>query len=427
MYVRQIFVVHVLSLYRFDEFPCHLTQALCHGATTNHLVRMVERGRLRDTKFAHRTPSDSTTKEWIEYAARFDGVIPPLSSHAHSSTGPPTPQLAHQKLRDTTTGAWLSPPDALTAIHLIFQERSKPGSGVSTQPNVYFSKRDETPQCVCEVSIPGLKDCHKIEGYGHSGLEALVRSCLHACQILQTNGLLEPVHFPTVYPFVRAPRTIEPQQSKKAKSNGVRIHPRRIPLFWSLSTETLGGVWHPTVVFIEGSMREFGLLAILTRHPLPTTPDFLLFISGSPVNVRLRKCQLGPLSPDELERLRRATLRIMRFVGNKPFVSDLSQLPYLLFPLEPDVALLSSLRESYWAPEGHPRLGSPSVSGTVTKMAASAFLPITTDSTGDVIKDLENSVIQDRKIEYTKHYFVDTVREDLTPLHKPQDGEVRDS
>jgi hypothetical protein len=64
-------------------------------------------------------------------------------------------------------------------------------------------------------------------------------------------------------------------------------------------------------------------------------------------------------------------------------------------------------------------------SGLVMNMAASAFLSITTDSTEEIIQDLNDAVIQDRKIEYTKHYFVDKIREDLTPLHKPQEGEVR--
>ena len=425
MYVRPMFAVRILSLCRFDEHPCHLTQTLCHGATTDHLVRMVERGRLQDTKFSYGTPSDPTAQEWIEGTMRLDGDIPPPPTHIQPSAESPNPELTHQKLRDATTGAWISPPDALSAIHLIFQERSKPDFGISTQPKVCFSKRGETPQYGCKVSIPGIKEHHKTGGYGHSRLEALVSGCLHACQILQTNGLLEPTHFPTMYPFVPVPRTIESQRSKKAKSNGVRTHPRRIPLFWSVSTVTLGDLWHPTVVFIDCSTGEFGLLAILTRHPLPVISDFSLFISGNPVNVRLRKCQLGPLSPDELEKLRRATLRIMRFVGNKPFVCDLNQLPYLLFPLEPDAALLGSLREPYWAPEGYPHLGSPCVSGAVMNMAASAFSPITTDSTGEVIKDLDNAVIQDRKIEYTKHYFVDKIRDDLTPLHKPQEGQVR--
>jgi len=115
----------------------------------------------------------------------------------------------------------------------------------------------------------------------------------------------------------------------------------------------------------------------------------------------------------------------MRFVGNKPFVCDLNQLPYLLFPLEPETALLRSLHEPSSVHEGYLRLGSPCVSGVVTSMAASAFVPIMTDGTKDVIKDLTGAVIQDRKIEYTKHYFVDKIREDLTPLHKPQEGEVR--
>ena len=57
--------------------------------------------------------------------------------------------------------------------------------------------------------------------------------------------------------------------------------------------------------------------------------------------------------------------------------------------------------------------------------ATAAFLPVTTNSTDEIIKDLDDAVIQDRRIEYTKHYFVDKIREDLTPLHKPQEGEVR--
>ena len=418
MYVRPTIAVRNLNLCRFDELPYHPTQALCHGATTNHLVRMVERGRLQDTKLPAIAPSNPTIQEWIEAALKLDRVIPPPPTYTHPST------LTHQKLRDTTTGAWLSPPDALTVIHVFLQERSESGFGVPGQPNVYLSKREESPRYICQVSIPELKDCHKIEGRGHSGLEALVSGCLHACQLLQTSGFLEPNHFPTAYPFVPVPRTVEPQQSKKAKSSGVRTHPRRTPLFWSLSTENLGGLWYPTTVFIDSLVGEFGLLAIVTRHPLPMISDFSLFISGNPVTVRLRKCQLGPLPPHELEKLRRATLRIMRFVGNKPFVCDLNQLPYLLLPLESDLALLNSLREPSWAHEGYPRLGNPCVSGIVTGMAASAFLPITTESTEALIKELENAVIQDRKVEYTKHYFVDKIRDDLTPLHKPQEGEV---
>lgn len=61
----------------------------------------------------------------------------------------------------------------------------------------------------------------------------------------------------------------------------------------------------------------------------------------------------------------------------------------------------------------------------VTNMASSAFLPIMTDRTDDVIKGLNDAVIQDRKIEYTKRYFVNKIREDLTPLNQPKEGEVR--
>ena len=424
MYVGPTFIVHILNPCRFDELPCHLTQALCRGATTDHLVRMVERGRLQDTKFPHQTPSDAAAREWIAKVSKLRGAIPPPSIYIHPSTESPLPPFTDQKLRDTTTFAWLSPSDALMVIHLILQERSKFGFGSSGQRSVYFSKRDETPRYVCEINIPGFKSNYKIEEYGHSKLEALVSGCLCACRLLQMSGLLEPAYFPAVYPFVSNPQAVEPQQSKKGKSSGVRTHPRRTPLFWSLPAETLGGFWYPTIVFIDGLTEEFGLLAILTRHPLPAISDFLLFVSGMPVDVRLRKCQPGPFSQDELEKLRRVTLRILRYVGNKPFVGDLNQLPYLLFPLVPEIALLNSLREPYWAHEGHPHLSSPCVSEVAMSMAASTFLPIATDSTEGIIRDLKDAVIQDRKIEYTKHYFVDKIREDLTPLHKPQEGEV---
>ena len=125
---------------------------------------------------------------------------------------------------------------------------------------------------------------------------------------------------------------------------------------------------------------------------LPTISDFPLFISGNPTNVRLRKCQPGLLSPDALEKSPRTALRIMRFFGNKPFVCGLDQLPYL-FPLELDVALLNSLREPYWAHDGHPRLGSPSVSRVVVSMAASALVPIATNNTEEIATFLPASPV----------------------------------
>lgn len=424
MYVRHPFADHVLSLNRFDELPCHMAQALCREATTNHLIRMVEQGRLQATKFSPSTPSDTAFQEWTINVVNLLGVIPPPSTYIHLCTESPSLTSTLRKLQDTTTAAWLSPAHALMAIHLLLQERSKLGIGVPGQRTVDFSKRVETPRNVCQVNIPGLTGCNKIEEYGHSELEALVSACFSACQLLQTRGMLEPGHFPTVSPFVSVPRAIGPHQSKKAKSNGVCTHPRRSPPFWSLSTETLGGVWYPTTIVISSSVGNFGLLAILTRHPFPTISDFRLFISGNPVNVRLRKCQPVPFSPNELEKLRRATLRVLRFVGNKPFVADLNHLPYLLFPLQHNTALLNILHDPYPPSEGLPCLGGPCESELVMSMAASAFLPIATDTTADITRELCDAVIQDRKIEYTKRYFVDKIREDLTPLHKPQEGEV---
>lgn len=384
---------------------------------------MVEQGRLQATKFSPLAPPDMAFKEWTTNIAKLDGVIPPPSIYIRPSTESPPFSFTHRKLRDPTTTAWLSPADALMVIHLLLQERSGTGIGVSGQHTVHLSKRVEIPREVCQVNIPGLEGRGEIEEYGHSELEALVTACFSACQLLQMNGMLEPGHFPAVSPFVPLPRAVGPQQSKKA-SNGVCIHPRRSPPFWYLSTETLGGQWYPTSIFISGS-GDFGLLAILTRHPLPAIPDFRLFISGNPTNVRLRKCQPGRFSSNELEQLRRVTLRILRFIGNKPFVGDLNHLPYLLFPLQPDAALLNSPHDPpHQASEGPPRLGSPCQSEFVTSMAASAFLPIMTDTTDEVTRDLYDAVIQDRKIEYTKRYFVGKIREDLTPLHKPREGEV---
>lgn len=423
MCVTSLFADHALSLRRFDELPCHMTQALCRETTTNHLIRMVEQGRLQATKLSPPTPSDVTFKEWVANIASLNGSIPPPSVHIHHSTESPPLPFAHWKLRDPITAAWLSPADSLIVIHLLLQERSKSGIGIPNQCTMYLSQRDQIPREVCQVNIPGLGDCDKIEGYGHSELEARVSACFSACQLLQMSGMLEPTHFPALSPFVPAPRVIEPQQLK-AKSNGVSIHPRRSPPFWSLSTETLWGLWYPTTIMIGGPMEDFGLLAILTRHPLPAIGDFRLFISGNPVNVRLRKCQPGPFSSNELEKLRLATLRVLRFVGNKPFVADLNHLPYLLFPLQNDAALLNFLHNSYPTSGGLPLLGSPCESEIVTGMAASAFLPIMTNTTEEITKDLYDAVIQDRKIEYTKHYFVDKIRQDLTPLHKPQEGEV---
>ena len=116
--------VRFLIPYRFDEFPCHLTQALCREATTDHLVRMVERGRLPDTKFSQPTPSDAVGQEWLENVTRLDGAIPPPSICIHFSTESPSLSPIHRRLQDTTTAAWLSPSNALTVIYLILDRKS---------------------------------------------------------------------------------------------------------------------------------------------------------------------------------------------------------------------------------------------------------------------------------------------------------------
>ena len=363
------------------------------------------------------------SQEWIRNVPKLDGAIPPPPVYIRPSTESPLP-FAEGKLRDSTTAAELTPSDALIVLHLVLQERSNSTLNRPSQHVIRFSKRDEAPQSVCRVNIPGLGNHDKVEEYGHSKLEALVHACLSACQLLQMNGLLEPEHFPTIHPFVPVSRAIESQQGNKAKSNGAHTHSRRTPLFWTLSTEALGGLWFPTIVFIGEPAEGFGPLAILTRHPLPAIPDFRLFFSGNPVNVRMRKCQPGRFSSDELEQLRRATLRILRFISNKPLVGGLNQLPYLLFPLKDDVTLPNFLRDSHSTHMEYLRLGNPCESEVVTRMAASAFLPITVDNTEQITGDHHDAVIQDRKIEYTKHYFVSRVREDLTPLHKPREGEV---
>lgn len=195
-------------LIMFDELPCHLTQVLCRGATTNHLVRMVELGRLQATKFSYPLPSDAASQQWIVNVTRLDGIIPPPQINIRPSTESPSPST-HPRIQDATTAAWLPPSDALIIMHLVLQERSKSGVGVPGQRTVCFSERVETPREVCRVDIPGLNGFDKIEEYGHSKLEALVQACLSACQLLQMSGLLEPTHFPTVHPFAPTPRATD--------------------------------------------------------------------------------------------------------------------------------------------------------------------------------------------------------------------------
>lgn len=202
------------------------------------------------------------------------------------------------------------------------------------------------------------------------------------------------------------------------KKNGLRSYARGHPDFWEKALTHSSDQLFPTVIKPDGY--DLSPMIFLTRLPLPDVPNFDLFFSGTATRVSLQNGLPFSVGKRRMRDLRRYTLRAHRIIGNKPFVCDEENMPYFLAPLSAEW-LGSFVGPTVKLPEAASCINWDAVA----LGASEAYVRVKPGSPEDVAEQLHDAVIQDRWVEYTKRYFVAKIRDDLSPSHKPGEGEVR--
>lgn len=219
-------------------------------------------------------------------------------------------------------------------------------------------------------------------------------------------------------PSSKRARTQGQSHEEQFKKNGLRSYTRGHPSFWEESLAHPSKKLFPTLIVPNG--HGLSSMILLTRTPLPDLPSFDLFFSGAANTVSLQTGLPFHVKKRQIRDLRRYTLRLHRIIGNKPFICDEQSIPYFLAPLSAQwegssVGLAINL----------PDVASHIDWDAVSLAASQAYVRLTPGSPEIIAEQLRDAVLQDRWVEYTKRYFVVKIRQDLSPMHKPGEGEVR--
>ena len=391
------------------------------------------------------TQLDKATQTWSDSVVQDpEGPIPPVTM-----LGSRDPYLSDSEdeedptscIKDPTTGGRIRIQDATGIINRFAASASAVGR-VPDHPSGLF--RFETasvspkspPQFLCTVTLPSGPPVPPVSGLpSTSRTHARRTACYRMCNELFKRGLLGPQLFPrSSLKLIGQKRildvsrtidcteedlvtTIPSQLAAESKQTGVHGYPRKKPGFWENTIGLDSGTLYPTVIFVR-ERESYGPLILLTRAPLPRMSSLRLFDSGFRIAVDLKLGAKFSVDAERLRDLHRYTIRVYRSIVNKPLICQLEEVPYFLAPLKPSWPGLNRPQTDRW----HMDEIVDDIPWDLVKLAAGNW--VTELQTENLEDSLEDAIIQDRWIEYTRRYYALRVRRDLTPLSKPVDSPV---
>lgn len=458
-YIAQDFDSRFTCRLRFNIFESQVSYAYARARSRgrdSHLIHMVERGNdVHRRVMSDIARLDPLLQQWVDSVVESPGSTSPPSSLSET----PDPYRSDSDDEDDDAGAFVKDPTASGRIHahnattVVYRFVASLDSGNEdmsrSRPLFEFQQirghHGSRNSHVCTVVLPSGAPIRTVSGPPYPTQSAARRAaCLRVCEELFYKGHLDYKLFPRPPPVsVRQQREsyvspamveelsdIEDDEDNssaplsKAKHAGTRCYPRRRPDFWSNAVTMHNNYLYPTIISTDrqdDSFRLYQPLLILTRLPLPSIESCKLFFAGVPSNVHFESAARFQVDEEQLQMLQRYTIRICRVVANKPFICKPENLAYFLAPLR------STWNPNIEKPRGRWQLQD--VAGhipwdLVSMAAANWVVPLRRESLESLAQDIQDAVIQDRWVEFTRRYDAVAVRPDLNPLSKPVDSPV---
>lgn len=409
--------------YRYDVFESQLSfsYACAHACLpSSRLVHMVENG--NDVHRQVLTQLSEGSEWWIPVIIHNGGVPIPPSPLAENRLpfqfGDEADMGSWPWIEDPVTGRRLYEYDALEALYRFVAVVQKPDlSGAPLLITRDISVPQNQQAWTCTVTLPAGLPIDHVAGPTRSTPTHARRSAAYeACVQLYEHGAFHNNLFPV------------PQHHPKLDTDGLaalaadkvsgnRCYPRKRSHFWSNSILLHKRRFFPFVVYVDPRGVDHAPIMLLTRQPLPHIPSFRLFFPGT--SETIRNLRAPPLELDEqrMEALYLFTLRICRAISNKSLVCPLEKMAYMFAPLKlPEQVDARSLDAVHL---------TDYISWNTIELAGKAWMvkfdleELHTSSEG--VYDL---IVQDRSVEFTRRYYVARLRQDLTPLSKPEDSPV---
>jgi endoribonuclease Dicer len=212
--------------------------------------------------------------------------------------------------------------------------------------------------------------------------------------------------------------------SSDNKSHGTRCYPRKQPDFWPNTRSVAITSLYPTIIatdHADEAMKPHAPILILTRQPLPSLSSTKLFFSGVPAIIRFTSGAPFQVDEGRLHDIYMYTVRLCRTITNKPFVCSLANMHYFFVPIGLDWTRPDDDKKVCWE---LPKVDNLIPWELVSRAANSWAMPLKYGKAKDIAEDVEDAIIQDRWVEFTRRYDVIRTRPDLTPLSKPLDSPV---
>ncbi|KDQ07466.1 hypothetical protein BOTBODRAFT_180654 [Botryobasidium botryosum FD-172 SS1] len=423
---------------RFDLFDGHISYANSRARTRpsqSHLILMVEKGNDIHRRIIRGVARlDPHIKRWVDTVSRFPGSAVPPRAIAEQTDGDRTDSEEEDDkatfIEDPTTGGRIFPNYATSIIYR-YSATLASDSGPTSKPLFKFtSSAVPKPTHVCTVTLPSNSPVPQVVGPpSASKADARRLACFETCSLLFDAGALDHTFFP------RAPAGPKPtapsedfgdedeEEGEEAKRNaGMRCYPRRRPNFWRLSLRGRAGRLFATVVVIQSPDEAHRPMAIFTRLPIPSIKAFSVFFSGVSIKVHLIRCAPFDIDDENLVLLHKYTMRICRSIANKPFVCPIEETTYFLAPIALAWAERNFSGKETASGPPFPKIEQDIVWEEVKLAADRWVVALRTETVESLSEDIQDGIIQDRWVEFTRRYNTVRVRPDLTPLSKPEDS-----
>ena len=414
-----------LIFYRYDPFESQLSfsYACAHACLpSSRLVHMVENGNDVHRQVLTQFSEGVFSEWWISVIIHSGGVPIPPSPLAEIRLpiqfGDEVDMGLWPCIEDPVTGRRLYEHDALEALYrfvAITQKADFPGAPLLTTREVSVSVNQQA--WVCTVTLPVGGPINHVIGPTRLTPTHARRSAAHeACVRLYEHGAFHNNLFPVPQ------HHLKPDMSGSAalaadKVSGNRCYPRKRSLFWSNSLRLQKRHLFPFVVYVDRRGADYAPIMLLTRQPLPHIPSFRLFFPGT--SETIGNLRAPPLELDEqrMEALYLFTLRICRVISNKPLVCPLEKMAYMFAPLKlPEQVNIQSLDPTHFMDY---------ISWDTIELAGNTWMvKFDLEELHKSPEGVHDLIVQDRLVEFTRRYYVARLRQDLTPLSKPEDSPV---
>ncbi|KAG7097058.1 hypothetical protein E1B28_004446 [Marasmius oreades] len=412
----------------YDLFDSQISRALAHARLREkgQIVYMVETGNAKHRRILSRISRPAP------YVRRWAAIL----RHAPESSVPPDTKDPvdtyisdsedededERTIRDPVTNGALTIRNASVALYrfssTFFRHTARYVPLFEFDEVAEHENNGKCRMSRCRVVLPGFSVVNAWSSPYNSKAIGRREASYFACLALFNAGLLDYRFFPSSGKHLRDIRVMSDTLAPLGEVfPGTRTYPKKAPEFWKNCSHPRIDRLFPLIINLPKSTSYpyHSPMLLCCPQPLPEFPEFRAFFNGIATSVQLIKAEPLRIDHQQLEILLSYSIRIWRYVRNKPYSCSADSVPYFFAPVVWDSIVFKSSNKCYSLPDV-----SKAIPWDLASVAARNYaIPLKFGASDVVMADVSDAILMDRWTEFTRRYQVVQVRPDLNPLSRP--------